>query len=195
MKIVKKACLTFKIEILTGLHIGGSQGTFGIGSLDSPIIKDPITDQPIIPGSSLKGKVKALLVLTGVDENDIIFGGLKNTSPTRTIFRDSFLSPKSIELLKNRLGEGNFTEVKYETKIDPLRGTAADGSLRSIERVPAGVIFDGEIIINAYEGDDIQQFIKKITDGLNLLGLNYLGGSGSRGYGKVAVTGIETKYV
>lgn len=49
-----------KIELLTGLHIGGTTVGMEIGGMDNPVIKDPITEQPIIPGSSIKGKLRSL---------------------------------------------------------------------------------------------------------------------------------------
>lgn len=49
------------IEIVTGLHIGGSSAFSAIGAVDSPVIMDTRTNQPMIPGSSLKGKMRALL--------------------------------------------------------------------------------------------------------------------------------------
>lgn len=48
------------ISCVTGLHIGGSTKDVEIGGLDNPVIKDPLTDEPYIPGSSLKGKLRAL---------------------------------------------------------------------------------------------------------------------------------------
>lgn len=44
------------IEIVTGLHIGGSSAFSAIGAVDSPVIMDTRSKQPMIPGSSLKGK-------------------------------------------------------------------------------------------------------------------------------------------
>ncbi len=45
----------------TGLHIGGSDEGIEIGGVDNPVIKDPITGQPYIPGSALKGKLRSAL--------------------------------------------------------------------------------------------------------------------------------------
>jgi CRISPR-associated protein Csm3 len=50
-----------KLICKTGMHIGGSTEGFEIGGVDNPVIKDPLTDQPYIPGSSLKGKLRHLL--------------------------------------------------------------------------------------------------------------------------------------
>ena len=50
-----------KIECVTGLHIGGNTEGFEIGGMDNPVIINPLTDQPYIPGSSLKGKLRHLM--------------------------------------------------------------------------------------------------------------------------------------
>lgn len=49
------------IEVITGLHIGGNTAVIEIGGKDNPVIKHPITNEPYIPGSSLKGKMRSLL--------------------------------------------------------------------------------------------------------------------------------------
>lgn len=59
-----KYLITGKLICETGLHIGGSTEGFEIGGVDNPVIKDPLTDQPYIPGSSLKGKLRHLLEWT-----------------------------------------------------------------------------------------------------------------------------------
>ena len=48
------------IEAVTGLHIGGAAGALEIGGVDSPIIRDPLTNRPYVPGSSLRGKMRSL---------------------------------------------------------------------------------------------------------------------------------------
>jgi CRISPR-associated protein Csm3 len=49
------------LECLTGLHIGASKENVEIGAMDSPVVRDPLTLEPYIPGSSLKGKLRSLL--------------------------------------------------------------------------------------------------------------------------------------
>ena len=49
------------IEVVTGLHIGGNTATIEIGGKDNPVIKHPVTKEPYIPGSSIKGKMRSLL--------------------------------------------------------------------------------------------------------------------------------------
>jgi CRISPR-associated protein Csm3 len=59
-QLLGKFILSCKITCVTGLHIGGSSTGMEIGGVDNPVIKDPLTDQPYIPGSSLKGKLRSL---------------------------------------------------------------------------------------------------------------------------------------
>jgi CRISPR-associated protein Csm3 len=49
------------LKVVTGLHIGGGGETLDIGGLDKPVIRDPITNYPYLPGSSLKGKLRSTL--------------------------------------------------------------------------------------------------------------------------------------
>jgi CRISPR-associated protein Csm3 len=45
----------------TGLHIGGGGENLNIGGLDKPVIRDPLTQYPYLPGSSIKGKLRSIL--------------------------------------------------------------------------------------------------------------------------------------
>jgi len=56
-----KVIITGEIEARTGLHIGGAAAGLDIGGIDNPIIRHPVTREPYIPGSSLRGKMRALL--------------------------------------------------------------------------------------------------------------------------------------
>jgi CRISPR-associated protein Csm3 len=60
-KLLGKLEVKGDLECLTGLHIGASKETMEIGALDSPVVRDPVSQAPYIPGSSLKGKLRALL--------------------------------------------------------------------------------------------------------------------------------------
>ena len=53
-----KIQITGEIEVVTGMHIGGSSAFAAIGAVDSPIIRDVTSNLPMIPGSSLKGKIR-----------------------------------------------------------------------------------------------------------------------------------------
>ncbi len=56
-----KILITCDLKVKTGLHIGGSNAFSAIGTVDSPVIRDAFTGWPIVPGSSLKGKLRTLL--------------------------------------------------------------------------------------------------------------------------------------
>lgn len=200
MNIKERVMIKFTVTVKTGLHIGGNKETFGIGGIDSPVIKDPITNEPIIPGSSLKGKMRMLIkhvTQSGV-EQDIskkVFGKAQsdaksNYGITRVIFRDLFLTEESKENLQKHLDKNFYTEVKAENTIEPIKVKATP---RFIERVPAGAVFAGECIVNVLEEDNKEELISLIQQGFELINNNSLGGSGSRGYGKVEIKVDEEK--
>jgi len=191
IRINKRAIIDLNIEVLTGLHIGGSKETYGIGGLDNPVIKNPLDGRPIIPGSSIKGKIRSLLELNGLD--DLRLFEPNEDAPTRGIFRDFRITKESANELQEYFGFGIYTEYKTENRINKETGKAEDP--RVIERVPAGTVFEGEIIINAYNDDDLDMLISQLKKGFELLEMNYLGGSGTRGYGKVKVNIVSERVV
>lgn len=193
-----------QIRLETGLHIGGSDAFAAIGAIDSPVIKDPITNLPIIPGSSLKGKMRTLLAKVynekvaekPSDDSDILSRLFGNSNDERfkmgrLIFRDAFLS-NADEL--DSLGARSYTEVKFENTIDRI---TAEANPRQIERAIRNSTFDFELIyeITDKNEDQVEEDFKVIRDGLKLLELDYLGGSGSRGYGKVAFENLKATTV
>ena len=91
------------------------------------------------------------------------------------------------------MGTGCFTEIKAENKVNPISGKS--DSPRFVERVPAGAVFEGEIVLNVFDGDNKETMMKNIKKSLKLLEMNYLGGNGTRGYGRVKVEFDEFKVV
>lgn len=203
LKIYK---VTFDLELMTGLHIGGSSDTFDIGGADSTVIKNPLTHEPYIPGSSIKGKLRSLLTQKygkfNEKEKDIVFEddeegktmrnlfepvdyGDDSIQVSKAIFRDALLTDESRANLEKHLGSGAYTEIKAENKISLLKGKAE--SPRFIERVPAGAVFGGEILLQVFDEDNEESFKAKLKEAINMLELNYLGAGGTRGYGKVKV--------
>lgn len=61
MKLEQIVTFSGKIRCMSGLCIGGSSSTLDIGGVDREVIKNPITKEPYIPGSSLKGKMRSEL--------------------------------------------------------------------------------------------------------------------------------------
>lgn len=178
-----------RIKVVTGLHIGIGSDKPEIGGVDNPFIKDPISKLPYIPGSSLKGKLRSLLETEANDsfKTEVIgiaFGGDDN-SPTRFIFRDVNLLQEHKDLFLS----GKYqTEIKTEIKIDRKTGTATPGALRTTERIPPTIEFEGEILVRSINEVDEKLNISLLQKAIELLNNDYLGGSGSRGYGAVDVS-------
>lgn len=193
-KLNKKIKIQTSINLITGLHIGGSGENVEIGGIDSPVIKIATKDnQPYIPGSSLKGKMRSLLEQTAgavkVGDNaeiNNLFGFANNNMPSKIIVRDSFLTEDSVTILQASDNlDMPYTEGKWENVIDRVKGTA--GHPRQTERVPAGVTFNVEFVINVWDNDgDGTALLSMLDKGIKLLENDYIGGSGSRGYGQIA---------
>ena len=195
----KKIFITGKIEAITGLHIGGSSLGMSIGGADSVVIRNPINNQPYIPGSSLKGKMRSLMEKVTGDIDIETYGPTQNTNgiigklfgvsadnknqstPTRLIVRDARLLNEE-ELSEAEDTDMPYTEVKTEVVINRLTSEAIP---RQIERVPAGAEFELELIVNVYNGDNEKELLDTVFQSLALVEHDYLGGNGTRGYGKV----------
>lgn len=186
------------LEVVTGLHIGGSSAFSAIGAVDSPVVKDTRTNQPMIPGSSLKGKMRSLLAKRYNEfkaekpDDDAecltdLFGSAKKgqVKTSRLLFTDMFL--ENMDELK-RAGLTGATEVKFENSIS--RATAV-ANPRQIERVVRGAVFPLQLI---YEVEDEEKMISDfqiLKEGFELLEYDNLGGNGSRGYGRVKIADLE----
>ena len=206
--LVKKIKINTTITLVTGLHIGGNRDNVEIGGIDNPVIKLATREnQPYIPGSSIKGKMRCLLEqaagakAVGLnDEVNNMFGITENkkwriteTRPSKIIVRDAMLSEESVQTLKAcDYLDMPFTETKCENVIDRVYGKAEHP--RQSERVPAGVTFNAEFIINVWDDDKEEDLLNLFNKGLKLLENDYLGGSGSRGYGQIRF-GEQTKTV
>ncbi len=217
MKLTGKTILTGTILLKTGLHIGGGKNSLDIGGLDSPVIKTPL-NVPYIPGSSLKGKLRSLLTkyrndkADDVHQDDLIIKKMfgyhgrkedKNKSQeemlpeiSRLIFRDAFLDEKEFKETfqdNNAILDTQYTQEKYENTIDRKTGKAKNQGLRNIERVPAGAKFKFEVVLNIYEEDKQDNLIEIFKQAVKLLNDDYLGGSGTRGYGQVEMKILSTE--
>lgn len=213
MKMIAKVFISGKIIAETGLHVGGSRTALDIGGIDLNVIKTS-NGVPFIPGSSIKGKLRSLLareygsvaickqekgVKTGETTDDDIpvmrelFGsaGEKNSNgtPSRLIVRDAFLDTSFFDAQKNKGGlfeelDMEYTEGKWENTIERKTGTAKNP--RPVERVPAGAKFDFEIVYNVFDDGKKKEHIEELIKALQILEDDYLGGQGSRGYGKIS---------
>jgi CRISPR-associated protein Csm3 len=195
------------LTLLTGLHVGGNKENLEVGGTDNAVIRDPVTKEPYIPGSSLKGKLRSLLEWRHgkMGERGLpcgcaqpgcpvctLFGPhskpVHGLGPSRLLVRDAFLVPGSQGLLSRLQDEGlPMAEIKTEVTIDRRTGVALHRGLRTQERVPKGAQFQLEMTLRVFKGDDEQKLVGWVEDGLKLLGSEAIGGSGSRGYGWVEV--------
>lgn len=197
--IKDKYIIKGKLTLLTGMHIGASNDFAPIGAVDSIVVRDSLTSKPIIPGSSIKGKMRTLLVKAISDspvlndfnkDSDVIkrlFGSTDPIISSRLQFCDLFMNEKSVEQLENKT-DLYLTEIKFENTIN--RQTAV-ANPRQLERVPAGAEFNFILVYNLENDDEAEEDFENISNGLKLLQLDYIGGSGTRGYGKVKISDIE----
>lgn len=205
MKLISKIFIKGQIKLLTGMHIGGSKTALDIGGIDLNVIKTS-EGVPFIPGSSLKGKLRSLLAReegsddVKKDSEDIkqIFGESpsreSNGQITRLIVRDALMNIEIKSKIENREGEFSememdYTETKWENTINRKTGTAEHP--RQLERVPAGTVFDFELVYNEFDDEKTEKHLTLIKKAMNLLEDDYLGGSGSRGYGKIKFENVE----
>jgi CRISPR-associated protein Csm3 len=205
MKLEDYKEITGVIVLKEGLRVGGTKEAVGIGETDNPIIRHPVTRKPYLPGSSLKGKIRSLLEQKYSEHTQRtgrpcecsvcfickLFGSgdpRGGKEPTRLIFRDAPLSKESEAELAGAL-PGSFAEVKTEIAMDRNKGSARSGALRTQERVPAGAKFDFSFSMRLFEEDKAIRgdYFKKLSEAFSMLEKDYLGGSGTRGYGQVEV--------
>lgn len=225
-----KVFISGTLTTITGLHIGGNSTEMSIGGADSIVVRDPITNFPYIPGSSLRGKMRSLLervrgemtielekspvkqvkYIRDLTEPLAQGASLKSANPStdpealasklygvaidrpdnvipdqvipqRLIVRDAkLINPEKLDKAKNT--DMPMTEVKTEVAIDRITSKA---NPRQIERVPAGAEFRFEFILSLYGDDSENDYIHHMFQCMQLLQDDYLGGNGSRGYGRV----------
>lgn len=185
-----------------GCILAGGSDYAPIGSVDSPVVRDVLTQEPIIPGSSLKGKVRTLLarfkskkyIVNDIKEDDKVikrlFGSTNPQIISRLQFEDLFVSEESKLLFESVDTDTYMGEVKFENTINRMTSVATP---RQIERVPAGTKFGFQLVYTIIDETEIEEDLQTLRDGLNLLELDYLGGHGTRGYGRVSIEHITVK--
>ncbi len=261
MKLIAKAVIPYTITTLTGLRIGSEGRRYEIGEPDITCVANPISGEPYIPGSSIKGKMRALIERTELDDdkleflyevhkeikerekeitklykerrkeeaerkkaelNDFIKDKIKELeekgwkiskrdplvvyhecteedcpicnffgrdsekafSPTRIKVGDTV----EVKVVKNgaeRPWKNSYYEIKGENTVDRITSKA---NPRQVKRVPAGVVFRGEIILDIYSEDfkdGKYKYAELLKEAVDLINSDTLGSSGSRGYGRV----------
>lgn len=218
------------VRCLSGISIAGAMDSIKIGDIDKPVIRDPLTGYPYIPGSSLKGKMRSIVektkglpslrVVQSKDQELLrheckdldqavncplcrVFGSTGERSgdrnhPAKLIVRDCNLS--NIDYICR---DGVCAmEIKMENTIDRLTSAAVP---RTMERVPAGAEFGFQLIYKVEtigkKGEEIKpnenhlkEDLNNIINALDIIEKDGLGGSISRGYGRVEFKIKEFKY-
>lgn len=215
MKQVATKKISGKIIIKTGLHIGAGNDKVEIGGMDNPIIRNPMTREPYIPGSSLKGKMRSLMEwrldkINKIEEHGRkigdpcscgkadckicrVFGTANNTKNDSSSKErgPTRLIVRDAVLSKNWSEE--FTKGKSiveEKSENSLNRITAAANPRPIERVVPGTEFDLEIsyrVIDTGDGGktDEKYFADVVLQSLAILENDYLGGGGTRGNGQI----------
>lgn len=216
LRKVKQIRFTGKIELLSGMRIGGSETLLEIGGVDpgQTCIKHPTTYKPYIPGSSLKGKMRSemekklgkykiyknkegKLIYEPCDCAEClicrVFGPhavvAHDLGPTRLLVRDCQV-----------LEKGDF-EIKSSTAINRYTNTALGGALRTEERVAAGAIFDLRIDLQIWNVDEVEceyqtkkgeaALVEFVKDCLRLVQQTGIGAGTSKGFGLVKFEPFE----
>src|SRR5215211_760458 len=220
-KLRAKVVVEGELEVLSGLHVGSAAAEMQIGSVDAPVVRDPITGRPYVPGSSLKGKLRSLLeTAEGKDYNRPGGGGIfrhecdsreealtcsvcrlfgsigreggKN-HPARLTVSDLPLTEESFAELRAVDTGLMYTEWKFENTLDRITSAAMP---RQIERVAAGSVFELRLICDDREEGEspdelLREDLQNLARVLQLLEDDALGGHGSRGYGRVAFRNLK----
>ncbi|MBK8972714.1 MAG: type III-A CRISPR-associated RAMP protein Csm3 [Hahellaceae bacterium] len=215
MKLNRIIKIKGKIEVLSGLHIGGSEGEMRIGGIDNTVVKHPYTGQPYIPGSSIKGKMRSLL------EWKAGLVGFTEGSPVNaaTLKKGSIEQQRLAREIAQIFGiAGTADDEKLARELGPTRASFWDCNLSpewSEARIQRNELFTeakAENTINRITGvalhprqtervpaqslfdftltfrsleGDDSALLSRVLEGLRLIELDSLGGCGSRGYGKV----------
>lgn len=188
MKLIKTKKIKGKIKVLTGLHIGGGNEAVEIGGMDNPIIRNPLTGEPYIPGSTIKGKMRSLMEWknnklfsdisksgdpckcgdvncpicrvfgAGIDKNNL--NKALKRGPTRIVVNDAFLTQ---EWRDNYINGDQLVEEKHENSINRI---TAEANPRSLERVVPGVEFEFSLSFKVLEMDNSDNSVEKKDEDL-----------------------------
>lgn len=214
IKLLGRIFFNCEIEAVTGLHIGGMGSALEIGGVDNPVVRDVLTQEPYIPGSSLRGKMRSQMerkegslqnqrvgkawmhICKDENLNDPcrvcrLFGlpaSQNGGTPTLLLIRDIRMTTDTVRKLEKAHTEIQYTEMKAEVAIDRVTSMA---SPRNLERVPAGSVFGpAEMVLSIFRKEDLES-LKDLRDCLQLVEDDYIGGGGSRGNGKVRFVNLK----
>lgn len=213
MQLINIKEIKGQIKLKSGLHIGAGDTEMQIGGTDNPIIKHPHTQEPFIPGSSLKGKVRALLEL----RSGLMVKTKGQPVQTGLLAELNGRQRDDCEKILKIFGSSG-AETDSNSDIGPTRVSFADCPLnaewrqraqqerlsltevksenridrirgtaehpRFTERVPSDTIFDFSVYLKILDEGE-ETLLDYLLMGMKILEMDSLGGNGSRGYGKI----------
>ncbi|MEN3009638.1 MAG: type III-A CRISPR-associated RAMP protein Csm3, partial [Candidatus Bipolaricaulaceae bacterium] len=184
LQVAGRVFVGFQLRVLTGLHIGGTPVGIAVGGVDNSIIRDPLTNRPYVPGSSLKGKIRALLekqngleptwAIAQTQIHVCLTAESYARCPVCHIFgvpaeegdRKKYKNLPSRLLVRDLLlSDLSAAELSAKPLDRPYAEVKMEVSIdritsqanpRPVERVPAGAVFGpGEFVYTIYEGDGL----------------------------------------
>lgn len=136
-----------------------------------------LKDQRITDDMAMKSK--SVIQFFGAGGGDL--DEENSFGPTRVSFADCYLNAAWKD--KAKANRWPLTEVKSENSINRVQGVAQNP--RFIERVAEGTVFDFTVSFKVLHEEEEERFETLLFKGLKLIEMDALGGSGSRGYGRV----------
>ncbi|MBF0185220.1 MAG: type III-A CRISPR-associated RAMP protein Csm3 [Magnetococcales bacterium] len=215
MRLINILPIHGSLTLLTGLHIGTGNTEMHIGGSDNPVIRHPHSNEPYIPGSSLKGKIRSLLEwragLAAVNGGKPMgygsLAGLPADQQAEAIqilklfgVSDQLNEETAKEIGPSRLSfRDSFLNPAWTNKIKGKNLQLVEVKMentidrvkgvaehpRNTERVPSGAEFDFTLAVKELDKDAGEGLLDLVLIGLKLLEMDSLGGSGSRGYGQI----------
>ncbi len=203
-KLVKHIVFKGTMKAISDIHVGGNSIGTQVGGCDNPVMKNSLDLMPYIPGSSIKGKMRMFeeqIAGKGVNGNPCscgspdciictLFGAHTNSKPScgqpRLAVRNMYVNKDFLNrLTESGMSKYSIVDIKTSTMINRTTSTAIDGTLRNIEVVSAGTVFDCEFMLRIFEKYDETKLINKLKEMVKHLQKEGLGAKITTGYGQI----------
>jgi len=135
-KFQSRVVIEAELLATTPIFIGARADSFKPGAINGSCVKDTY-GRPYIPGSSLKGVLRAFLSNLFNDPNDSIVDGKENGKYLKKDQRDKFASPE--ELAKKIVSDSTPAEKLFGSKVMAGKVKVADAMLPDKDKVTTEV--------------------------------------------------------